>query len=101
MRYDISVDPPAGPPAKVARTDSSFAEGTPLADQVDLSVTSFRYFTPSELLRLFGFQCSAAKPFVFPEDVPLRKQYELIGNSVSVDVIRQLLVHVLKESHYV
>jgi site-specific DNA-cytosine methylase len=62
-----------------------------------------RYFTPNELLRLFGFNPPLSKPlkcphfFVFPEEIALRKQYELIGNSLSVEVVRHLLNRLLVE----
>lgn len=47
-----------------------------------------RYFSPTELLRLFGFP----KQFNFPMDKVKRKQcYELIGNSVNTIVIAKLL----------
>ena len=56
-----------------------------------------RYLTPNELLRLFGFNPPASKcdPFVFPEGISLRKQYELIGNSLNVVVVRHLLDRLL------
>ena len=60
-----------------------------------------RYLTPNELLRLFGFNQplkSTHDLFVFPEEVSLRKQYELIGNSLSVDVVHHLLSRLLTSS---
>jgi tRNA (cytosine38-C5)-methyltransferase len=46
-----------------------------------------RYFTPVELLKLFGFP----PDFQFPSNISIKKQYELIGNSVNVRVIELLL----------
>lgn len=46
-----------------------------------------RYFKPMELIRLFGFHSE----FVFPARIALKKQYELIGNSVNVSVVGILL----------
>jgi tRNA (cytosine38-C5)-methyltransferase len=50
-----------------------------------------RYFKPKELLNIFGFP----KDFEFPENISRKKQYELIGNSVNVIVIRHLLASIL------
>lgn len=55
---------------------------------------SLRYFSPSELLKLFGFPHS----FTFPANVPRRKQYELIGNSINVTVVAELLKELLVPS---
>ena len=46
-----------------------------------------RYFHPKELLSLFGFP----EEFQFPHNISMKKQYELIGNSVNVTVISYLL----------
>ena len=50
-----------------------------------------RFFSPVELLRLFGFPSH----FHLPESLSRKKQYELIGNSVNVVVIKNLLQHSL------
>ncbi len=42
----------------------------------------YRYFAPSEMLRLFGFPIE----FTFPETISRKKRYELIGNSLNVHV---------------
>lgn len=46
-----------------------------------------RRFSPREELSLFGF----ADGFIFPDNVDLRSQWRLIGNSVDVRAIRHLL----------
>lgn len=51
-----------------------------------------RFFSPKELTRLFGF----SEDFHFPSSVPLRKQYELIGNSLNVKVASELLRYLLR-----
>lgn len=51
----------------------------------------FRYLSPKELLKLFGFPDS----FVFPARLTNRKCYELIGNSVNVTVVAQLVEYLL------
>lgn len=53
---------------------------------------TIRYFTPQELLRLFGFP----KSFHFPAGLNKSKCYELIGNSINVEVVARLLAHGLQ-----
>lgn len=48
-----------------------------------------RYFTTREIANLHGFPRGGA--FSFPADVPVRKRYSLLGNSLSVDVVAELL----------
>lgn len=53
-----------------------------------------RYFSPKELLRLFCFEsCKDGGEGVFqwPEGVSRKSQYRLIGNSVNVRVVRELI----------
>jgi tRNA (cytosine38-C5)-methyltransferase len=58
-------------------------------------IGKLRYFTPEELLRLFGFDSPLGSPpgafFPVDEKLTLRKKYELIGNSLNVTVASQLL----------
>jgi hypothetical protein len=49
-----------------------------------------RYFSTTELARLFGFHVEDGKPF-FPSGISNRKGYELLGNSLNVDVATHLL----------
>jgi site-specific DNA-cytosine methylase len=46
-----------------------------------------RRFSPDEIARLLGFP----RHFHLPEDLPLRKRWALVGNSVAVPVVRALL----------
>ena len=46
-----------------------------------------RRFTPHELLRLFGFPTS----FGFPAGISLDHQYKLVGNSINVVVVTELM----------
>ncbi|KAG2069855.1 S-adenosyl-L-methionine-dependent methyltransferase [Suillus decipiens] len=51
-----------------------------------------RYFTPSELLKIFRIEdpeCS--QRFLWPPTISLKSQYRLIGNSVNVEVVRHLI----------
>lgn len=57
-----------------------------------------RYFSPTELLRLFAFLPPSSSSsdgmvgsFVWPEDVSQKTKYKLIGNSVNVRVVTELI----------
>ncbi|KAF8640340.1 hypothetical protein AX17_000012 [Amanita inopinata Kibby_2008] len=57
-----------------------------------------RYFTPSELLRIFDFEKSTTnshgkeeRPFQWPDTVTIKNKYRLIGNSVNTRVVMELL----------
>lgn len=46
-----------------------------------------RRFSPEEIARLLGFPAS----FAFPPEIPLRKRWHLLGNSLSVTAVREVL----------
>jgi site-specific DNA-cytosine methylase len=46
-----------------------------------------RRFTPAEIARLLGFPAH----FRFPDHIPLRKRWQLLGNSLSVTAVREVL----------
>ncbi|KAJ3893066.1 S-adenosyl-L-methionine-dependent methyltransferase [Lentinula edodes] len=51
-----------------------------------------RYFTPSELLRIFHFNLpTIADKFFWPESISTKTKYRLIGNSVNVHVVTELI----------
>jgi len=52
-----------------------------------LSVLKLRYFTPREVANLHGFP----KEFCFPPTVSVKQQYRLLGNSLNVYVVSELL----------
>lgn len=52
-----------------------------------------RFFTPREIANVHGFPQS----FAFPPSVGRKKQYELLGNSLSVDVVAALLRYLLDD----
>jgi len=50
-----------------------------------------RFFAPREVANLHGFPAE----FAFPKEVSRKKQYELLGNSLSVQVVAELLRYLL------
>lgn len=52
-----------------------------------LSVLKLRYFTPREVANLHGFPSD----FCFPSSVSVKQQYRLLGNSLNVHVVTELL----------
>ncbi|KAG1845114.1 S-adenosyl-L-methionine-dependent methyltransferase [Suillus subalutaceus] len=51
-----------------------------------------RYFTPSELLKIFRFEePKSNQQFLWPPTISLKSQYRLIGNSINVEVVRHLI----------
>jgi site-specific DNA-cytosine methylase len=54
-----------------------------------INTLRLRYFSPNELLRLFGFPLRSG--YSFPNHVSNKKAYELIGNSLNVEVAARLI----------
>jgi tRNA (cytosine38-C5)-methyltransferase len=76
------------------------SEDTPLQLLRDLRL---RYFTPDELLRLFHFNPIAQElstdqepEFRWPSDMSTKTKYRLIGNSVNVEVVQNLITYLFK-----
>nr|XP_061811673.1 tRNA (cytosine(38)-C(5))-methyltransferase isoform X2 [Nerophis lumbriciformis] len=46
-----------------------------------------RYFTPREVANIMGFP----KSFSFPEEIPIKQRYKVLGNSLNVVVVSTLL----------
>ncbi|XP_078366241.1 tRNA (cytosine(38)-C(5))-methyltransferase-like isoform X2 [Oculina patagonica] len=59
-----------------------------------LSVLKLRYFTPREVANLHGFPSE----FCFPPSLSVKQQYRLLGNSLNVHVVSELL-NCLFQSH--
>ena len=57
-----------------------------------LKLLKLRYFTPREVLNLMGFPPS----FCFPDRTSLKTRYRLLGNSLNVLVVSNLLRLLLK-----
>ncbi len=80
---------------------SVLAEGLPagaappaVKDLAALRPLRLRFFAPAEIARLHGF----AGELAFPPGVGRKKQFELLGNSLSVTVVTHLLRFLLAES---
>ncbi|EJD55273.1 S-adenosyl-L-methionine-dependent methyltransferase [Auricularia subglabra TFB-10046 SS5] len=58
-----------------------------------------RYFTPTELLRIFCFlpPSESQIPFSWPANISRKTKYKLLGNSVNVLVVRHLLDYLFTE----
>lgn len=72
--------------------------GVPDAVKV-LYPLQLRYFSPSELLRLFCFDpplSEGGSKFKWPDTTSTKTKYKLIGNSVNVEVVRHLLNYLLQ-----
>ena len=59
----------------------------------ELEMRKLRYFSPREMLNLHGFP----KDFKFPPDITFLQAYKLIGNSLNVHVVKELIAYLLKE----
>ena len=59
----------------------------------ELKKRKLRYFSPREMLNLHGFP----KDFVFPNEITTQQAYKLIGNSLNVKVVHELLSYQLRE----
>ncbi|KAI0696481.1 S-adenosyl-L-methionine-dependent methyltransferase [Cerioporus squamosus] len=80
------------------RTFDAFLEAQRAGDDEAVRLLrplKLRYFTPTELLRLFAFLPRPADPsldtFIWPEDISSKTKYKLIGNSVNVRVVTELI----------
>ncbi|KAJ7743878.1 S-adenosyl-L-methionine-dependent methyltransferase [Mycena metata] len=63
-----------------------------------LDILRLRYFSPDELLRLFYFTPSPPeRSFVWPEGISRKSKYRLIGNSINVKVVEELIGFLFEE----
>ena len=85
--------------------------GDPQATRA-LEPLKLRYFSPSELLRIFAFDTTRGesvsrlmdpvagtetRPLTWPNTVSLKSKYKLIGNSVNAHVVQQLIEYLFLE----
>lgn len=54
-----------------------------------------RRFSPTEIAAMLGF----SNDFQFPNSLSLRRQWALLGNSLSVDVVRYVLSHLVVDAN--
>jgi len=52
-----------------------------------------RLFHPDEMLKLSGFPSD----FIFPDTISMNKQYNCIGNSISVSVVKCIMIHLFEK----
>ncbi|KAJ7051217.1 S-adenosyl-L-methionine-dependent methyltransferase [Mycena amicta] len=63
-----------------------------------LDALQLRYFSPDELLRLFAFSPPHTAPeFVWPSSISRKTKYRLIGNSINVRVVQELISYLFEE----
>ncbi|WP_068141780.1 DNA cytosine methyltransferase [Roseimaritima ulvae] len=51
-----------------------------------------RRFSPNEIQRLLGFDAHA---FTWPDDIPLRRRWKMLGNSLALPVVRDVLASLM------
>ncbi|KAI1317305.1 tRNA (cytosine-5-)-methyltransferase [Mortierella claussenii] len=63
-----------------------------------LRTLGLRYFTENEVARLMGFPIMEGK-FSFPATTSLKQRYRVLGNSINVKVVSQLIRYLLASKH--
>jgi tRNA (cytosine38-C5)-methyltransferase len=89
---------------QTATVFDAFLQSKLSADAVHiLDTLRLRYLSPEELLRLFSFTpplTSTHLPehsFFWPDGVSRKTKYRLIGNSVNVNVVQELVSYLFEE----
>jgi tRNA (cytosine38-C5)-methyltransferase len=62
---------------------------------------ALRYFAPEEIAALHGLESASAASgpkFALPENLTRRQLYFTLGNSVSVDVVQELMRYLMEDS---
>lgn len=88
-RYEGALDvvDPQDPRAVTACFTSAYAHSPVRSGSYLKTPSGLRRFSPTEILRLLGFPPS----FTLPPDLPLAAAWRLLGNSVSVAAVREVL----------
>ncbi|KAJ2791869.1 hypothetical protein H4R21_006251, partial [Coemansia helicoidea] len=80
------------------QTQSTDTDGMAAQTPEELLALGLRFFSPDEVARLHHFPTAAADAaprLLFPPHLSLRQRLQLLGNSLNVHVVAQLLRHVL------
>jgi site-specific DNA-cytosine methylase len=85
---------PDDPGAVAACFGSSYGHACHGAGSVIRTPRGLRFFSPDEMARLLGLP----EPFRFPPDTPRASRWRLLGNSLSVQAVREVLARVLAEA---
>lgn len=80
---------------RYARGTGSLLQLGSYASDVPLTQRQVRYFTPTEIARLHGFPVD--KGFSFPPHITRLQKYAVLGNSLNVSIVAELLIHLLGE----
>lgn len=78
---------PADPSACATCFTSGYGRSITSAGSYLRCAGGVRHFSPEEIARLMGFP----EGFRFPGQIPLRKRWHLIGNSLAVGAVREVL----------
>jgi len=78
---------PADPTAIASCFGSSYGHACHGAGSVIRTAAGLRFFSPPEMARLLGLP----EPFHFPESLPLTGRWRLLGNSLAVPAVREIV----------
>jgi tRNA (cytosine38-C5)-methyltransferase len=76
----------------VLQTASPDQVTKPITDNESVLQLKLRFFTPREVASLHGFP----PEFSFPSDLTTRQMYQLLGNSLNVLVVAELIKYLLR-----
>ncbi|KAG0373620.1 tRNA (cytosine-5-)-methyltransferase [Mortierella sp. AD032] len=77
-------------------TESSLAQEETTQALNLLRTLGLRYFTENEVARLMGFPLTEGK-FSFPKSTTLKQRYRVLGNSINVKVVGELVKYLLTD----
>lgn len=89
QQYRLSLDRvnPADPQAKTACFGSSYGKAITRSGSYLWQEDGYRRFSPREVANLLGF----SKEFILPETLSDRRLWHLLGNSLSLPIVRELM----------
>lgn len=89
QQYRLSLDRvnPADPQAKTACFGSSYGKAITRSGSYLWQEDGYRRFSPREVANLLGFP----KDFILPETLSDRRLWHLLGNSLSLPIVRELM----------